>query len=40
MAETKGVKLLNFWASTFGQRCRIALEEKGVEYEYLAGSVG
>ncbi|RRT35363.1 hypothetical protein B296_00058188 [Ensete ventricosum] len=32
--ETKGVVLLDFWVSPFGQRCRIALAEKGVEYEY------
>ncbi|XP_064982953.1 probable glutathione S-transferase parA [Musa acuminata AAA Group] len=30
----KPVVLLDFWASPFGQRCRIALAEKGVEYEY------
>ncbi|RWW10247.1 hypothetical protein GW17_00026217, partial [Ensete ventricosum] len=30
----KAVLLLDFWASPFGQRCRIALAEKGVEYEY------
>ncbi|URE22374.1 glutathione s-transferase [Musa troglodytarum] len=30
----KSVVLLDFWASPFGQRCRIALAEKGVEYEY------
>lgn len=29
-----GVVLLSFWASPFGQRVQIALEEKGVEYEY------
>lgn len=34
MAEEKGVKLLDLWSSPFGQRCRIALAEKGVEYEY------
>ncbi|XP_037488158.1 probable glutathione S-transferase [Triticum dicoccoides] len=28
------VVLLDFWASPFGQRCRIALTEKGVAYEY------
>ncbi|CAL9042873.1 unnamed protein product [Musa banksii] len=32
--DTKGVVLLDFWVSPFGQRCRIALAEKGVEYEY------
>ncbi|RWW46551.1 hypothetical protein BHE74_00047520 [Ensete ventricosum] len=30
----KAVVLVDFWASPFGQRCRIALAEKGVEYEY------
>ncbi|XP_078162569.1 putative glutathione S-transferase parA [Carex rostrata] len=34
MASQKGVILLNFWASPFGQRVCIALAEKGVEYEY------
>ncbi|KAJ6822501.1 putative glutathione S-transferase parA [Iris pallida] len=29
-----GVVLLGTWVSPFGQRCRIALAEKGVEYEY------
>ncbi|WOK91724.1 putative glutathione S-transferase parA [Canna indica] len=33
-AEMKGVVLLDLWVSPFGQRCRIALAEKGVEYEY------
>jgi glutathione S-transferase len=28
------VTLLNFWASPFGMRVRIALAEKGVKYEY------
>ena len=28
------VTLLDFWASPFGMRARIALFEKGVEYEY------
>nr|AJF98577.1 tau class glutathione S-transferase [Lilium regale] len=32
--EKKGVMLLDFWVSPFGQRARIALAEKGVEYEY------
>lgn len=31
MAE---VVLLDLWVSPFGQRCRIALAEKGVAYEY------
>ncbi|MQL98180.1 hypothetical protein Taro_030877 [Colocasia esculenta] len=30
----KGVVLLDFWPSMFGIRVRIALAEKGVEYEY------
>ncbi|XP_073115725.1 probable glutathione S-transferase parA [Elaeis guineensis] len=30
----KGVVLLDAWVSPFGQRCRIALAEKAVEYEY------
>lgn len=28
------VILLDFWASPFGMRARIALAEKGIEYEY------
>jgi glutathione S-transferase len=34
MASEKGVTLLDFWVSPFGQRARIALAEKGVHYEY------
>ncbi|XP_078162565.1 putative glutathione S-transferase [Carex rostrata] len=34
MASEKGVMLLDFWVSSFGQRARIALAEKGVQYEY------
>ncbi|PKA62004.1 putative glutathione S-transferase parA [Apostasia shenzhenica] len=34
MAGEKGVVLLDVWVSPFGQRCRIALAEKGIEYEY------
>lgn len=34
MASEKGIMLLDFWVSPFGQRARIALAEKGVEYEY------
>ncbi|CAN6181265.1 unnamed protein product [Urochloa humidicola] len=34
MADLPEVVLLDFWFSPFGQRCRIALEEKGVAYEY------
>ncbi|CAL9761008.1 unnamed protein product [Musa acuminata subsp. burmannicoides] len=37
--DTKGVVLLDFWVSPFGQRCRIALAEKGVEYEYREENV-
>nr|ABG77522.1 glutathione S-transferase [Tamarix androssowii] len=33
-AEKEEVVLLDFWPSPFGMRCRIALAEKGVEYEY------
>ncbi|CAN6220974.1 unnamed protein product [Urochloa humidicola] len=29
-----GLVLLDFWVSPFGQRCRIALVEKGIPYEY------
>ncbi|EFH65446.1 hypothetical protein ARALYDRAFT_895726 [Arabidopsis lyrata subsp. lyrata] len=32
MAEE--IILLDYWASMFGMRTRIALEEKGVKYEY------
>ncbi|KAF7846711.1 hypothetical protein BT93_L3868 [Corymbia citriodora subsp. variegata] len=28
------VTLLDFWPSMFGMRCRVALAEKGVVYEY------
>ncbi|KAH7681125.1 Glutathione transferase protein [Dioscorea alata] len=34
MAGEKGVVLLDLWVSPFGQRVRIALAEKGVDYEY------
>ncbi|KAG0466146.1 hypothetical protein HPP92_017726 [Vanilla planifolia] len=34
MGGQKGLKLVDFWASPFGQRVRIALAEKGVEYDY------
>jgi glutathione S-transferase len=33
-AAKKGLVLLDFWVSPFGQRCRIALAEKGIPYEY------
>ncbi|VVA95730.1 unnamed protein product [Arabis nemorensis] len=36
MAE---VILLNFWPSIFGMRATIALEEKGVKYEYIEEDV-
>ncbi|XP_010923805.1 probable glutathione S-transferase [Elaeis guineensis] len=40
MATEKGeVLLLDLWVSVFGQRCRIALAEKGVEYEYREESL-
>lgn len=29
------MRLLDFWGSMFGLRTRIALEEKGIEYEYI-----
>jgi hypothetical protein len=32
--KPNGLVLLDFWVSPFGQRCRIALAEKGLEYEY------
>ncbi|KAL5209485.1 hypothetical protein ABZP36_005108 [Zizania latifolia] len=32
--DKAGLVLLDFWVSPFGQRCRIALAEKGIEYEY------
>ncbi|KAG8084546.1 hypothetical protein GUJ93_ZPchr0010g8115 [Zizania palustris] len=35
MPTTEEVTLLDLWASPFGQRCRIALAEKKVEYEYI-----
>ncbi|XP_074311226.1 putative glutathione S-transferase [Silene latifolia] len=34
MANNNEVILLDFWPSAFGMRVRIALAEKGVEYEY------
>jgi glutathione S-transferase len=33
--KKQGLQLLDFWVSPFGQRCRIALDEKGLPYEYL-----
>ncbi|XP_003558122.1 probable glutathione S-transferase GSTU1 [Brachypodium distachyon] len=33
--EKKGLTLLDFWVSPFGQRVRIALEEKALPYEYV-----
>ncbi|RLN19258.1 putative glutathione S-transferase GSTU1 [Panicum miliaceum] len=38
--EKKGLQLLDFWVSPFGQRCRIALSEKGLPYEYLEQDLG
>ena len=38
--EKKGLQLLDFWVSPFGQRCRIALAEKGLPYEYLEQDLG
>jgi len=40
MASEKGVVLLDFWASPFGQRGRIALAEKEVKYEYREENLG
>ncbi|KAG1368401.1 glutathione S-transferase U22-like [Cocos nucifera] len=37
--EKEAVLLLDVWVSVFGQRCRIALAEKGVEYEYREESL-
>ncbi|KAJ1293309.1 hypothetical protein BS78_01G057900 [Paspalum vaginatum] len=34
------LQLLDFWVSPFGQRCRIALDEKGLPYEYLEQDLG
>ncbi|KAM0943982.1 putative glutathione transferase [Dioscorea sansibarensis] len=34
MAQEQEVKLLDLWVSPFGQRVRIALAEKEVDYEY------
>jgi len=33
--KKQGLQLLDFSVSPFGQRCRIALDEKGLSYEYL-----
>lgn len=33
------VVLLDFWASMYGMRARVALSEKGVEYEYIEEDV-
>ncbi|KAG0496299.1 hypothetical protein HPP92_000990 [Vanilla planifolia] len=35
MAEFKKLKLLDFWVSPYGIRCRLALAEKEVEYDLL-----
>ncbi|CAM0876670.1 unnamed protein product [Alopecurus aequalis] len=34
-----GLVLMSAWASPFGQRSRIALEEKGLPYEYVEGDL-
>nr|CAB3451943.1 unnamed protein product [Digitaria exilis]CAB3455698.1 unnamed protein product [Digitaria exilis] len=34
MADLAEVVLLDLWVSPFGLRCRVALEEKGVAYDY------
>lgn len=34
MMSGKEVVLLDFWPSPFGMRLRIALSEKGIDYEY------
>ena len=34
MAKQEEVILLDFWASMYGMKVRIALAEKGVSYEY------
>ncbi|CAL4919424.1 unnamed protein product [Urochloa decumbens] len=38
--KKQGLQLLDFWVSPFGQRCRIALAEKGLPYEYLEQDLG
>jgi glutathione S-transferase len=38
--KKQGLQLLDFWVSPFGQRCRIALDEKGLPYEYLEQDLG
>ncbi|GJM96839.1 hypothetical protein PR202_ga13708 [Eleusine coracana subsp. coracana] len=38
--KRKGLQLLDFWVSPFGQRCRIALDEKALPYEYLEQDLG
>ena len=36
MCERKrDVAVVDFWANGFGMRVRIALEEKGIEYDYV-----
>uniref|UniRef100_A0A0E0KJV7 Glutathione S-transferase n=1 Tax=Oryza punctata TaxID=4537 RepID=A0A0E0KJV7_ORYPU len=39
-AEEKELVLLDFWVSPFGQRCRIAMAEKGLEFEYREEDLG
>ncbi|CAN6286601.1 unnamed protein product [Urochloa humidicola] len=38
--KKQSLQLLDFWVSPFGQRCRIALAEKGLPYEYLEQDLG
>ncbi|KAK8643699.1 hypothetical protein V6N13_012982 [Hibiscus sabdariffa] len=38
--EKEGVVLLDFWASPFGMRARIALAEKGIKYEHREENLG
>ncbi|KAK1643529.1 hypothetical protein QYE76_061334 [Lolium multiflorum] len=37
--KNAGLLLLDFWVSPFGQRCRIALAEKGLPYEYVEENI-
>jgi len=37
--NTGDLVLLDFWVSPFGQRCRIALAEKGLPYEYVEENI-
>uniref|UniRef100_A0A0D9VZV7 Glutathione S-transferase n=1 Tax=Leersia perrieri TaxID=77586 RepID=A0A0D9VZV7_9ORYZ len=40
MAAEKDLILLDFWVSPFGQRCRIAMSIKGLDYEYREEDLG